>query len=407
MAVFVFKAVDENDRIVQGTLNAPTENLAQLRLKKVYKDVLSLREEQMAAGTTTVFQTSPRVTVEALSVYTRQLATMIEAGISINRSLRFLTQGDSQNLNLVLARVADAVEGGKSLSRAMSEQPKCFNDTYVALVRAGESSGGLDIALKKLADLMEKVVNMKKRVVSTFAYPLVIGTVCIAITCLFVFYIIPMMLPLFTSLGVKLPWPTLALMWVVTTFRNPKVMIPISLFLLAGIYVVVTFLRNSRSAPQARYWLDLNILRIPVMGKLLSLSASARVLYTMATLLDAGVALSDVLITLEQVAGNVVFAQKINWARKSMLEGASIYRAMEMHDVFPDTALQMIKVGEETGNLADMVRRIGKLYEDDVDIQLDNLASLMEPLIMAVMGSVVGFVTLATFLPMISLIQQF
>jgi len=406
MSVFVFKAVDENDRIVQGTLNAPSLNLAQLRLKKVYKNVLMLREEEMVAGTTTVFQHSPRVTVEALAVYTRQLAVMIEAGISINRALRFLTQGESQNLNLVLARVADGVEGGKSLSRAMADQPRCFNETYVALVKAGEQAGNLDIALKKLADLMEKIVTMKKRITSTFAYPCVIGIVCIAITSLFVFYIMPMMLPLFTSMGVELPLATRLLVAVTNFIRDPRLIVPACIVMAVAIYVAVTFLRNSDRAPQVRYWLDLNMIRIPVVGRLLFLSAISRVLYTMATLLDAGVALSDVLSTLEIVAGNQVIAQKIAWARKSMLDGASVYRAMEMHDVFPDSALQMIKVGEETGNLSDMVRRIGKLYEDDVELALDQLASMLEPLIMAVMGGIVGFVTLATFLPMVSLLQQ-
>jgi len=407
MPTFVFKAVDENDRVVQGTLNAPSESLAQLRLRKVYKNVLSIKEEDVVqAGAQTVFQSSPRVGIEALAVYTRQLATMIEAGISINRSLRFLTQGDSQNLNLVLARVAEGVEGGKSLSKAMAEQPRVFNETFVALVKAGETSGSLDIALKKLADLMEKVVNMKKKVVSTFAYPLVIGVVCIAITCLFVFYIMPMMLPMFVNMGVKLPWPTVALIFTVNLCRDPRFFVPLVIVMVVGLYVMITFLQNSKSAPQVRYWLDLNLLKVPVVGRLLQMNDQARVLYTMATLLDAGVSLTDTLTTLELVAGNMVLSQKINWARKSMLEGASVYRSMEMHDTLPQTALQMIKVGEETGNLSDMARRVGKLYEDDVDIQLDNLASMLEPMIMAVMGTVVGFVTLATFLPMVSLLQQ-
>jgi type IV pilus assembly protein PilC len=406
MANFTFKAVDENDRVIQGTLNAPSENLAMLRLKKVYKNVLVLREEQMAQGTTTVFQSSPKVSYESLAIYTRQLATMIEAGISINRALRFLTQGESQNLNLVLARVAEGVEQGKSLSKSMAEQPRVFNDTYVAMVKAGETSGNLDIALKKLADLMEKVVTMKKRVQSTFAYPAVIFIVCIAVIALFVFYILPMMLPVFIGMGVTLPWPTRILVWVVNTARDPRLMVPLGIVCVAGVYVGIVVMRNSKSTPQLKYAIDLNILKIPVVGRLLSLNDQSRVLYTMATLLDAGVSLTDVLSTLELVAGNQVLTQKLGWARRSMLDGASVYRACEMHDVFPPTALQMIKVGEETGNLSDMVRRIGKLYEDDVEIQLDNLASMLEPLIMAVMGSIVGFVAIAAFMPMISLLQN-
>lgn len=406
MANFTFKAVDENDRVIQGTLNAPSENLAMLRLKKVYKNVLVLREEQMAQGSTTVFQSSPKVSYEHLAIYTRQLATMIEAGISINRALRFLTQGESQNLNLVLARVAEGVEQGKSLSKSMGEQPRVFSETYVAMVRAGETSGNLDMALKKLSDLMEKVVTMKKRVQATFAYPAVIFVVCLAVICLFVFYILPLMLPVFLSMGVSLPWPTKVLVFVVSTARDPRVMVPLGILFAIGMYVGVTVMRNSKSTPQLKYMIDLNILKIPVLGKLLMLNDQSRVLYTMATLLDAGVSLTDVLSTLELIAGNQVLTQKLGWARRAMLDGASVYRAMEMHDVFPQTAQQMIKVGEETGNLSDMVRRIGRLYEEDVEIQLDNLASMLEPIIMAVMGSIVGFVAIAAFMPMVQLLQN-
>lgn len=407
MANFTFKAVDENDRVIQGTLNAPSENLAMLRLRKVYKNVLVLKEEQVAqSGGGTVFQSSPKVSYESLAVYTRQLATMIESGISINRSLRFLTQGDSQNLNLCLARVAEAVEAGKSLSKSMMEQPRVFNDTYCAMVRAGETSGQLDMALKKLADLMEKVVTMKKRITSTFAYPSVIFIVCCGVIALFVFYILPMMLPVFLGMGVELPWPTKALVFIVNTARDPRIMIPIGILAIVAAYVLITINRNSKSTPQLKYMIDLNILQIPVIGRLLMLSDQSRVLYTMATLLDAGVSLTDVLATLELIAGNAVLTQKLGWARRSMLDGASVYRAMEMHDTFPQTALQMIKVGEETGALSDMVRRIGKLYEDDVEIQLDSLASMLEPLIMAVMGSIVGFVAIAAFMPMVQLLQN-
>ncbi|MFN8607595.1 MAG: type II secretion system F family protein [Vulcanimicrobiota bacterium] len=407
MATFTFKAVDENDRVIQGTLNAPSENLAMLRLKKVYKNVLVLREEQVSSTSgATVFQSSPKVSYEALAVYTRQLATMIEAGISINRCLRFLTQGESQNLNLVLARVAEGVEQGKSLSKAMAEQPRVFNDTYVAMVKAGETSGGLDLSLKKLADLMEKVVTMKKRIQSTFAYPAVIFVVCCAVIALFVFYILPMMLPVFLSMGVTLPWPTRVLVFVVNTARDPRVMVPIGIILAIGIYVFVTVMRNSKNTPQLKYVIDLNILKIPVAGKLLLLNDQARVLYTMATLLDAGVSLTDVLATLELIAGNQVLTQKLGWARRSMLDGASVFRAFEMHDAFPQTCLQMIKVGEETGNLSDMVRRIGKLYEEDVEIQLDNLASMLEPAIMGFMGTIVGFVAIAAFMPMVELLAN-
>lgn len=407
MPVYVFKAIDEKENVIQGTLQAPSVEVAQVRLARAYKNVMTLTEQsespQRAAP---LMQMTPRIKYENLSVYTRQLATMINAGIAINRALRFCAQGEDQNLNLVMNRAADAIEEGKSFSRALEDQPRAFGNIYIAMVKAGETSGNLDVCLNKLSELLEKTVKMRKRVASTFAYPGVIAVVATGIVALFVFYIMPMMLPMFTSMGVTLPWPTKMLILITETASDPRFMVPFGLAAAVAAWLAFTFFQNLDSAPNVRYQLDQYVLRIPVVGPLLRRNAEARVLYTIATLLDAGVQLSEVLSTVERVAGNMVLSRRIGWARKALLEGASVFRSFEMHEVFESTALQMMKVGEETGTLGDMARRIGKLYEDDVDIQLDNLASMLEPAIMAIMGVVVGFVTLAAFLPMVNLLRE-
>lgn len=380
--------------------------MAKDRLNQAYPRLLLIQEKEEAVRTDVAFRTSPAVRVESLCLYTRQMAAMINGGIAINRAVRFVARGDDKRLNQVMNGVADAVEGGKSLSQALATQPRVFNDTYVALVRAGETAGNLDVSLNRLSTLLEKTVALKKRVQSTFAYPCVIGVVAMGIVALFVFYIVPMLLPMFDSVGIELPWPTRMLILFSTTLSDPRIAVPLALLVVGGFSGLVFLYNETERAPGFRTWIDQTVLKLPIVGELVELSTAARVLYTMSTMLAAGVMLVEVIKTCETVAGNRVMARKLRDTKDALLSGVGLYDSMSMYEVFAPTALQMIKVGEETGRLDDLVQRVGKMYEDDVDLQLDNLASMIEPIIMAFMGVIVGFVVIASFLPMIQLIQQ-
>ena len=405
VASFIFKVIDERDQVVSGTLSAPNIQAAQDRLRAVYKNVLVV-EEQGAGGTAAAFKRSPRVKTESLAIYCRQLAVMVNAGIAINRALRFCSRGEDANLNLVMGRVADEVEAGKSLSQALGEQPRVFGNIFIALCKAGETSGALDVALKKLADLLEKTVGMQKRVQATLAYPCVIMVVCFAVIAFFTFYIIPQMIPMFESMSVNLPLPTRIMMFIAKSAQNPWISGPIGVVTVLGSLALFQLYINLDKAPEVRYYVDQYILRIPVLGQLITLATQSRILFTLATLLDSGVSLAEALLVVEKVADNEVYSRRIRWGREALLQGSSVFAALESHEVFSAMALQMIKVGEETGTLAEMVRRIGEMYEEDVDHQLDQLSSLIEPLIMAVMGLVVGFITIASFMPMVELLNN-
>ncbi len=407
MKSYLFKAVDHADNVVQGTLRAPSLGVAKDRLGQVYPRVLFVEEQEEAGVARTInFRLSPSVKIENLSLYTRQLAAMVNGGIAVNRAFHFVAKGEDQRLNACMERVANSIEGGKSVSQALSEQPRVFGDTYVALTKAGETSGSLDVILNKLATLLEKNVTLKKRVQSTFAYPAVIAVVALSIIALFVFYIVPMLLPMFDSVGIALPWPTLVLIHGSRLLSNPYVCIPIVLSAVTIFATMFWLAAESDRAPAIKFAFDQNILKVPVLGKLLHVAISARVLYTMSTMLSSGVMLAEVLVTCENVAGNRVYTQKLKHARESLLSGVSLFDSLTLYEVFDMTALQMIKVGEETGRLDDLIGRVARMYEEDLEIQLDNLASLIEPLIMAVMGAIVGFVVVASFLPMIQLVQN-
>lgn len=407
MANFIFKVIDERDQVVSGTLNAPNLQVAQDRLKTVYKSILAVEEQRsMGPSSAIAYKSSPRVKVDSMAVYCRQLAVMVTAGIAVNRALRFCSRGEDRNLNLVMSRVADEVESGKSVSVAMAEQPRVFGNIFIALVKAGETSGSLDTSLKKLADLLEKTVGMQKKVQSTLAYPAVIFVVCIAVICFFTFYIMPQMTPIFISMNVELPLPTRIMLAFANAAQNPYIAGPVVLLFILGTIGAFHIYQNLDKTPEIRYQVDSYLLRIPVVGPLLRLSTQARVLFTLATLLDSGISLSEALQVVEKVANNEVYSRRIRWSREALLQGSSIFTALESHEVFNTMALQMIKVGEETGTLAEMVRRIGSMYEEDVEHILDQLSSLIEPLIMAFMGLAVGFITIASFMPMIQLLQS-
>lgn len=406
MASFIFKVIDERDQVVSGTLSAPSIQAAQERLRAVYKNVLVVEEQRAGgSGSAIAFKRSPRVKIDSLAIYCRQLAVMVSAGIAVNRALRFCSRGEDQNLNLVMSRVADEVESGKSVSQALNEQPRVFGNIFIALVKAGETSGALDTALVKLADLLEKTVGLQKRIQATLAYPAVIMVVCVCVVAFFTFYIMPQMIPMFESMSVELPLPTRIMMFFATTLQNPWVSGPLAVGSVVLSILAFNAYQNLDKAPEVRYYVDSYLLRLPVLGQLFKLATQSRILFTLATLLDSGVTLSEALQVVEKVANNEVYSRRIRWGREALLQGSSVFAALESHEVFNTMALQMIKVGEETGTLAEMVRRIGQMYEEEVEHTLDQLSSLIEPLIMAVMGMIVGFITIASFLPMVQLLN--
>ncbi|MGE0492009.1 MAG: type II secretion system F family protein [Vulcanimicrobiota bacterium] len=406
MGLYVFKAIDCEDEFIHGSMRGPSAEWVTQRLMEVHKRVLLVEEKRERGASGLGLQVAPRVKKDNLAVYCRQMATMVNAGISVNRAVRFCSQGEDVRLNVVMNNVANEIEEGASVSQAFDTYRKTFGDVFVALSKAGEDSGTLDSTLRRLADLLEKTVRMQKKVQSTMAYPAVIAVVCVGVLLLFTFYIIPMMVPVFTDLGVSLPWPTRLLVWIATMAAKPAVGVPIFGCMAFGFFALHKIYQNLDNAPHLRYQIDHWVIKIPVLGPLLELSAQARVLFTMSTMLDAGVSLAEVLGTVQRVASNAVLASKLKWAREELLNGAGIYTALQKYDAFNPMALQMVKVGEETGTLDRMLGKVGAMYEAQVDHQLEVLSSLIEPLIMAVMGTIVGFITVASFLPMIQLLNN-
>ncbi len=409
MIGFTFKVLDAEGKVVEGSMVASSYAEAMGKLNETYgNNVLLLQEKADTPRQSASYKMrrSPKVSIDALANYTRQLAVMISSGIPINRAVRFAAKGEDENLNAVMLDVAQLVEEGNSLGKSLNEFPRVFDQIYCALVTAGEESGALEITLEKLADLQEKIVKMRKRVFSTFTYPAVIGVVALGVIGLFCFHIFPEMIPIFTSIGMDLPWPTKALIVFTDIITDPKTAIPLMIGTVVGVSAMVMFLRNLDESSDIRHALDSMLLKIPVMGNLLKNSAASRVLYTLGNLLDSGLSLTEAMKTIEKVAGNAVFARRLQWAREKLTKGAGLSECLREFEVFDEMVLQMISVGEETGRVGDMTVRVAKLLEEEVDNDLDQLAALMEPMMMAIMGAAVGFVVIAAFMPMVELVKS-
>ncbi len=345
-----------------------------------------------------------KVSSEELTLFTRQLSTMMGSGIPLHQALIYYGETNEGDLPFVIRKVANDVTSGFTFSNAMRAYPTVFNQVYISLAEMGEQSGQLNTAFKRLADLMERQTNMKKRVVSALTYPCVLLVVSTLAIAGFIYYVLPMMEPMFTSTGMPLPLPTKILL-------SLRVVVPLGTLLLIltaiGVWLSKPWLRvYFKENPGKLQILHAIPLQLPVISGIFGKLATARVLYSMATMLDAGMTMTDTIKRSSAAAGNAYIAHKLMSANERIMEGSTLGEALSTFEVFPSGAIQMLAVGEESANLSDMVAHVARLYDSEVELALNDIASILEPVIMVVMGGVVGFIVLAAIMPTVQLIQN-
>jgi type II secretory pathway component PulF len=344
-----------------------------------------------------------KVSGEELTIFTRQLATMLGSGIPLHQALLYYGETNEGDLPLIIRKVATDVSSGHTFSNAMRLFPLVFSPIYVALAEMGEQSGQLVTAYRRMADLMERQTNMRKKVVSALTYPCVLLFVSLASIAGFIYFVLPMMTPMFANMGVELPLPTRILL-------SLRVVVP-TLTILAVLGLLGLWLGRPwwkvylHQHPEKLRQLHALPFYVPVVSSIYSKLATARILYSMSTMLDAGLTMTATMKRAAMAAGNQYMAFRLNKATESVMEGASLAEALSIYEVFPNTAIQMLAVGEESANLTNMVNHIANLYDTEVEVALNDIASVIEPLIMIVMGAVVGFIVLAAVLPTVQLIQ--
>lgn len=339
-----------------------------------------------------------KIKVLSVVIFTRQLATMITAGLPLVQSLDILAnQIEDKNLKVIVKEIKEKIEGGSRFADALKDYPHCFDALYVNLVVAGEEGGTLDTVLIRLASYMEKTEKLKKKVKSAMIYPISIIVVAIGVVSVLLLFVIPVFETMFKDMGASLPAPT----EIVIAMSK---LLKATIHFLIGIVVLAFFMfRRYYRTEAGRRKVDRTTLKVPLFGTLTIKASVARVTRTLATLLSSGVAILDSLVIVAKVAGNKIVEDALVVARLRISEGKSMSEPLEQSGVFPPMVVQMVQVGESTGALDNMLNKIADFYEDDVDTMVTNLTALMEPIIMIILGVVLGGLIIAMYLPIFKL----
>lgn len=346
-----------------------------------------------------------RVPLREVAAFTRQVATMVAAGIPVHQILIHAAEGDKKSrLCPIVREVARRVSSGSSLSDAMRLFTGVFSPVYVGLIETGESSGHLHQIFQKLADLQEREVALRHRIQATLTYPVILLSVSVVGVMAFIYFVLPLMVDLFASLHLEMPWPTRMLL--MSRFAIPVMLVTVLTGAVTG-WLMRKSLRGFFNAhPDLEVRLAAIPLRMSTVGPVLEKLIAARVLYAMATMLESGLTLVPTLARVASVSGNAFFANRLERARLQLVAGATVYEALSVHRVFPPAALHLLSAGEEAADLPKMVRYVANYYEEEVGLALEHLVTVLEPAVMLGMGGLVAFVTLSSVLPTVQLLQN-
>ncbi|HZZ43433.1 MAG TPA: type II secretion system F family protein [Tepidisphaeraceae bacterium] len=415
MATYAFEAMNTSGQEVKDEIDAASseEAIAKIRAKgffptKVREKATKKKVGKKKAGDNSLvakrkmpisFGGVPR---KQLVNFTRQLSTLQDAGLPILRSLQILeSQQKPGLLKAIIGGVSDEVEGGGTLSDAMGKYPKAFDKLYVNMISAGEAGGVLDLILSRLADFMEKAAKLKKKVIGAMIYPAVVISIAVAIVSMIMIFVIPKFEDIFRDFGTKLPPITQVLLVVSRWFANDYGWAYV-LFFPIGWMIMIKLVKLSEGG---RYVVDAVKLKIPVLGGILSKTAIARFARTLGTLISAGVPILDAINITKETIGNEVYSKALIKVHDAIREGESMADPLRATKICDAIVVNMIDVGEETGDLDKMLIKVADNYDSDVDVLVGSLISILEPIMVVVLGLIVGFIVVALFAPMISLIQ--
>ncbi len=339
-----------------------------------------------------------KVNTKSLVIFTRQLATLIAAGLPLVKALRTLhDQLEQGALKTIIKVVADEVESGSNFSEALSHFQKVFPDFYINMIKAGELGGMLEDILKRLSEFLDKTQKLKDRIKSALMYPMFVMIVAVLILIMLMVFVIPTFTSMFSELGGSLPLPTKILIIVSEVTRRIWFLIPLLPLALITMYKAI--IKN----PDRKLIIDKLKLHIPVVGNLIQQVCVARFSRTLGTLLSSGVPILAALQTVKDTIGNEFIGRAVLKVRDSIKEGESVAAPMEASKAFPPLVTKMVSIGEETGDLAKMLMQIADNFEDEVDVAVSGLTSLLEPLLIVFMGLIVGFIVISMFMPLFSL----
>src|SRR6266581_4935175 len=395
MASFAYVARENaTGREIRSSVEAATEQAAIAALLNRNLLVVSIQEKIGKKGRTS----GGRVALADLVIFTRQLATMVDAGLAMVQSLQGLAeQTTNKVMRDVIKDVCSRVEGGDSFSEALQKHPKAFNRLYVCMVGAGEKGGLLAEILARLATYLENAARLRKKVKSAMMYPVVVTVVAILITIFLLIKVVPVFGEIFASFGAKLPAPTQFLIDISNIVKHW--IIPI---LLGGGGLVYAWLYFIKTPPGRQFW-DARRIKLPIFGAIAHKICLARFTRTLASLVRSGVPILEVLQIVSQTVGNVIMEKAIKSASVDIERGESISGALGKHPVFPSMIIRMITAGEQTGKIDNMLERISDFLDEEIETTLSGLTALIEPILIVFLGVVVGGMVICMFLPIFKL----
>ena len=390
---FNWEGMDKKGQRIKGRSIAQNELALKSELRR--QGVVATRIKKQSQA----FKSGGKVKAEDIAIFARQLATMLGAGIPLVQAFEIVGTGhEKPAMQKLVLDIKSDVEGGTSLHEALAKHPLYFDDLFVNLVEAGEQAGALEGLLEKVATYKEKSEAVKKKVKKALFYPAAVMVVAVIVTVILLVFVIPQFEDLFKGFGADLPAFTQMVINLSKFVQSEGIFIAIVLG--AAIWTFFYFYKRSR---KLRQFLDRAVLKFPIVGPILYKAAIARYARTLSTMFAAGVPLVEALESVAGACGNIVFEDAVMKMRDEVATGQRLQRAMENTGLFPNMVVQMIAVGEESGSLDAMAAKVASFYEDDVDAAVDSMSSLLEPLIMLILGVLVGGLVIAMYLPIFKL----
>jgi type IV pilus assembly protein PilC len=399
MPVFTFSGKNAAGEKVSGERNASNKQMLTVQLRREQITAGSIREKGKEFAMPTFG--SGKVKVKEIAVFFRQFSVMIDAGLPLVQCLEILAANqENMAFQKTLTGVRTTVEGGATLANAMRLYPKVFDDLTTNMIEAGETGGILDIILQRLALYVEKAVKLKSAVKSALIYPVAVVSLAGLIVGALLKWVVPIFANLFTGLGVALPLPTRIVMGL-SAFVGQ-----FWWFFIFGIVGLVVGVKQIRKHPRGRYYFDVMLLKLPILGILLRKIAVARFTRTLGTLITSGVPILEGLSITARTSGNAVLEEALMKVRKAIEEGRTIVDPLRESGVFPNMVTQMIGVGEATGAMDAMLQKIADFYEDEVDNATKDMMAMLEPVIIGVLGVVVGGIVISLYMPLFAMIGK-
>ena len=399
MATFAYKAKNWDGKIVSSEMECENKEACISKLREKGYFVINIAEKKgSGGGGFSLFGGS--VSSQEVSIFARQFATMIGSGVPLVRCLTILqSQAENPYFKKVINQIRTDVEGGATFSKALEKHPKVFNNLFCSLVKAGEIGGILDTILERLADYLESSEALKAKIKGAMTYPIVVFAIAGLVVIALVMFVLPQFKEIFLGMNIELPWATQFLL------SLSDFMVGWWFVVIPGIILVPLLIwKFFQTKTGSRIW-DTNILRVPNLGMMMRKVAVAKFTRTLGTLISSGVPILQALEVTSQTAGNCVIAEAVDKTRISIREGESIAEPLKSSGVFPPMVVQMIAVGEETGELDKMLTKIADFYDTEVDTAVKGLTSVIEPLVIVVLGIVIGGIVMAVFMPMLKLVN--